>query len=200
MEKANETMKQTNSISLLPGAKTNENLFRTSDDGLFNASSLAREYGKDVYSYTRSQKVRDFIMGVCLEYGLDPDREFTEKGNLVRVISGGTAPGTWMHLDIFIKFLDWLDPKLGRQFLKSAFAARNKPDDDPLQQQLAQLEAEITSLRKKLSRNPLYKNLLKKEKEASQLQKDIDKGNKYMRKRIAGEIKKQPKALLNAKP
>lgn len=193
-------MKQTNSISLLPGAKTNENLFRTSDDGLFNASSLAREYGKDVYSYTRSQKVRDFIMGVCLEYGLDPDREFTEKGNLVRVISGGTAPGTWMHLDIFIKFLDWLDPKLGRQFLKSAFAARNKPDDDPLQQQLAQLEAEITSLRKKLSRNPLYKNLLKKEKEASQLQKDIDKGNKYMRKRIAGEIKKQPKALLNAKP
>ena len=193
-------MKQTNSISLLSGAKTNETLFRTNGDGLFNASSLAREYGKDVYSYTRSQKVRDFIMGVCLEYGLDPDREFTEKGNLVRVISGGTAPGTWMHLDIFIKFLDWLDAKLGREFLKSAFAARNKPDDDPLQQQLAQLEAEITSLRKKLSRNPLYKDLQRKEKEAKQLQQEIDKGNKCIRKRIAGEIKKQPKALLNAKP
>ncbi|MBF0649139.1 KilA-N domain-containing protein [Dysgonomonas sp. GY75] len=191
-------MKQTNSISLLPGAGTNETLFHTNGDGLFNASSLAREYGKDVYGYTRSQKVRDFIMGVCLEYGLDPDQEFTEKGNLVRVISGGTSPGTWMHLDIFIKFLDWLDPKLGREFLKSAFAARGK-QDDPLQQQLAQLEAEITSLKKKLSRNPLYRDLLKKEKEAVQLQKEIDKGNKCLRKRIAGEIKKQPKALLNAK-
>jgi hypothetical protein len=181
-------MKQTNSISLLPGAKINETLFRTNGDGLFNASSLAREYGKDVYSYTRSQKVRDFIMGVCLEYGLDTDREFTEKGNLVRVISGGTAPGTWMHLDIFIRFLDWLDPKLGREFLKSAFAARNKPDDDPLQQQLAQLEAEITSLRKKLSRNSLYKDLQRKEKEASLLQKEIDKGNKCMRKRMKNNV------------
>ncbi|MDR1716522.1 MAG: KilA-N domain-containing protein [Prevotella sp.] len=178
-------MKQTeNNIALVPIPGTKDNPFRTNDDGLFNASSLAKEYGKDVYGYIRSQKVKDFVLGVSLEYGHDPQQEFTDKGNLVRIISGGTAPGTWMHLDIFIKFLGWLDPKLERDFLKSAFAANRKPDD-PLQRRLAETEARIKTLRKKLSRNPLYKELLRKEKEAMQLQKEIDKGQKSWRKQLA---------------
>jgi hypothetical protein len=127
-------------IPITPGTK--ENPFRTNSDGLFNASSLAREYGKDVYGYIRGQKVKDFVTGVSLEYGLDPEQEFTGKGNLVRIISGGTAPGTWMHLDVFIEFLGWLDPKLKRDFLKSAFAA-NRKQDDPLQRRLAETEAGI---------------------------------------------------------
>jgi hypothetical protein len=133
--------------------------------------------------------VKDFVLGVSVEYGLDPEQEFTDKGNLVRIISGGTAPGTWMHLDIFIKFLGWLDPKLERDFLKGAFAA-NKKQDDPLQRRLAETEAGIRTLRKKLARNPLYKDLLRKEKEALQLQKEIDKGQKSWRQNMLKEVKK----------
>jgi KilA-N domain. len=157
------------------------NLFRTNGDGLFNASSLAREYGKDVYGYTRNKKIKDLINDVSLEYGYDPELEFTDQGNIVRVISNGT----WMHFDIFIKFLGWLDSKLERDFIKSAFAANKKQYADPLQEKLAILEAEITSLKKKLARNAFYKDLQQKEKEAKQLQKEIEKGQKSMRKRLS---------------
>ena len=172
-------------MKLIPTTiRINQNLFRTNDDGMFNASSLAKEYGKDVYGYTRSQKVKDFVLGLCLEYDQDPKQEFTDQGNIVRVISGGTAPGTWMHLDIFIKFLGWLDPKLERDFLKTAFAANNKQHEDPLQLKLAKVEADITTLKKRLSRNPLYKDLVRKEKESKQLQKEIEKGHKSFRKQV----------------
>lgn len=176
-------------MELIP-TRTKENLFRTNDDGLFNASSLAKEYGKDVYGYTRSQKVKDLVRDISQEYDQDPELEFTDQGNIVRVISGGTTPGTWMHLDIFIKFLGWLDPKLERDFLKTAFAANKKQHEDPLQLKLAEVESEITTLKKKLSRNPHYKELVRKEKESKQLQKEIEKGQKSGRKQFIERAKK----------
>ncbi|MFC4673475.1 KilA-N domain-containing protein [Dysgonomonas termitidis] len=186
----NNMGKIVNNIALVPvEQETNSRQFRPNPDSLFNASSLAKEYKKDVYGYIRSQKVKDFVLGVSVEYGLDPELEFTDKGNIVRIISGGTAPGTWMHLDIFIKFLGWLDPKLERDFLKNAFAA-NRKQEDPLQRQLAEMEAGIKTLRKKLSRNPLYKDLLREEKEAAALQKEIDKGQKSWRQNMLKEVKK----------
>lgn len=185
-------------IPTTPGTK--ESLFRTNDDGLFNASSLAKEYGKDVYGYTRGQKAKDLVKDISQEYGLDPELEFTDRGNIVRVISGGTAPGTWMHLDIFIKFLGWLDPKLERDFLKSAFAANKKQQEDPLQLKLAKVESEITSLKKKLSRNPLYKDLVRKEKEVMQLQKEIEKGHKSFRKQVTEIAKKAVASYKQLKP
>lgn len=180
--------------------ETKDSLFRTNADGLFNASSLAKEYNKDVYGYTRSQKTKDLIIAISLEYGLDPELEFTDKGNIVRVISGGTTPGTWMHLDIFIKFLGWLNPKLERDFLKSAFASKTTQYEDPLQLQLARIESEITTLKKKLSRNPIYKSLVKKEKEAKQLQKTIEKGNKTTRKSFIEAAGKAVLSLQQLKP
>ena len=176
------------------------NLFRANSDGLFNASSLAKEYGKEVYGYTRGQKIKDLVKDISLDYGLDPELEFTEKGNIVRVISGGTAPGTWMHLDVFIKFLGWLDSKLERDFFKSAFAANKKQYADPLQEKLAILETEITSLKKKLARNSFYKELQQKEKEAKLLQSKIEKGHKSMRKRIVEQSKKAVLSLEETKP
>lgn len=112
------------------------------------------------------------------------------------MISGGTAPGTWMHLDIFLKFLGWLDPKLERNFLKGFLTANRKQDEDPLQSKLAITEKEITILKKKLARNPLYKDLIRKEKEAKQLQKAIDKQGKAWRKKQTQKdqfLLKQPK-------
>lgn len=185
-------------IPTTPGTK--ENLFRTNDDGLFNASSLAKEYGKDVYGYTRGQKAKDLVRDISQEYALDPELEFTDQGNIVRVISGGTAPGTWMHLDIFIKFLGWLDPKLERDFLKSAFAANKKQHEDPLQLKLAEVESEITTLKKKLSRNPHYKELVRKEKEVKQLQKEIEKGHKSFRKQVSEIAKKAVASYKQLKP
>jgi hypothetical protein len=194
-------MKETgNNMVLMPSIReTKDNLFRTNDDGLFNASSLAKEYGKDVYGYIRGQKVRDFVTGISLEYGLDPNREFSDRGSIVRVISGGTSPGTWMHLDIFIKFLGWLDPKLERDFLKSAFAANRKPDEDPLQKKLAGIEAEIAALKRKLARNPVYRELMQKEKGARLLRLEIEKGQKSMRKRMIEKLKDAQLTLPQAK-
>ena len=179
---------------------TKESLFRTNDDGLFNASSLAKEYGKDVYGYTRGQKAKDLVKDISQEYGLNPEFEFTDQGNIVRVISGGTAPGTWMHLDIFIKFLGWLDPKLERDFLKGAIAANKKQHEDPLQLKLAKVESEITTLKKKLSRNPLYKDLVRKEKESRLLQKEIEKEHKSMRKQFADIARRAVSSYKQLKP
>ena len=175
-----------------------EKLFRTNSDGLFNASSLAKEYGKDVYGYTRGQKAKELVRNISLDYGYDPELEFSDRGNIVRVIAGGTAPGTWMHLDIFIKFLGWLDPTLERAFLKNAFAANKKQEHDPLQIQLARAESDITALKKKLSRNSFYKELVRKEKEVAKLQKEIEKGQKADRRRISEDMKKEI-LLLNIK-
>lgn len=177
-----------------------EILFRSNSDGLFNASSLAKEYGKDAYGYTRSQKIKDLVKDISLEYELDPELEFTDQGNIVRVISGGTNPGTWMHLDIFIKFLGWLDPKLERDFLKSAFAAKTTQHEDPLQLQLAKIESEITTLKKKLSRNPIYKSLINKEKKAKQIRKNIEKVNKSFRKQVSEITRKAVASYKQLKP
>lgn len=194
-------MEQTeNNIALVPIPGTKENLFRSNSDGLFNASSLAKEYGKDVYGYTRSQKIKDLVKDISRDYGLDPALEFSDKGSIVRVISGRTAPGTWMHLDIFLKFLGWLDPKLERDFLKSAFAANKKQHEDPLQLKLAKVESEITSLKKKLSRNPYYKELVRKEKEVKQLRREIEKGHKSFRKQVSEMVKKAVLSLEQHKP
>lgn len=177
-------------MELLPiNARPKESLFRANDDGLFNASSLAKEYGKDVYGYTRTQKVKDMVKDISLEYGLDPAQEFTDKGNIVRVISGGTTPGTWMHLDVFIKFLGWLNPKLERDFIKGAIETNKAASIDPHQEQLAKVEAEITTLKKKLSRNPFYKDLIRKKKEAKQIRKEIEKEQKNKRKTISSYIR-----------
>lgn len=173
--------------------KTNTPAFPANDDGMFNASSLAKEYGKDVYGYTRSQKVKDLVKDISKEYELNPQLEFTDKGHIVRVISGGTAPGTWMHLDIFIKFLGWLDPKLERDFLKGALVSNTKPAQDTLQEKLARLEADFTTLKRKLSRNAIYRELMRTEKEIKQLRADIERRDKILRKEISKQ--QQPKLL-----
>lgn len=183
-----------------PNTGITESVFKTNDNGMFNASSLAKQHGKDVYGYTRGQKVKDLVKEISIEYGYDPEQEFTDKGNIVRVISGGTAPGTWMHLDIFLKFLGWLDPKLERDFFKGFLTTNRQQDEDPLQSKLAITEAEITALKKKLARNPLYKNLIQKEKEAKQLQKEIDRQNKSMRKHLSETAKKVLLSLEQPKP
>lgn len=189
--------KDSNSLVLLPAER--KNILQTNDDGLFNASSIAKEYKKDVYGYTRGQKVKELINAIALEYGHEPDREFTERGNIVRVISGGTAPGTWMHLDIFIKFLGWLDPKLERDFLKNAITANQKTSIDPLQEELAQLEANATALRRKLSRVPFYKQLQQVEKDINRVKREIEKESKAKRKQLSAGIKKEPLLIGNSK-
>lgn len=199
MDKNKEKDKRNMELTLTaPGTK--ERFFRTNDSGLFNASSLAKEYGKDVYGYTRSPKIKELVKDISREYDQDPELEFTDQGNIVQVISGGTAPGTWMHLDIFIKFLGWLDPKLERDFLKSAFAANKKQDQDPLQLKLANLESDITNLKKKLSRNPHYKELVQKEREVKQLQREIEKGQKTTRKSFIDAARKAVLSLNQPKP
>lgn len=180
-------------MELTPEAKGT--LFRPNEFGLFNASVLAKLYGKEAYGYLRSQKIKDLIKNISQEYGQDPESEFTDQGSIVRVISGGTTPGTWMHLDIFIKFLGWLDPKLERDFLKSAFAANKGSGVDPHQEQLAMLEADITTLKKKLSRNPIYKQLIRKEKETKRLQKEIAKNQKAIRVNLLNSSKQDQKLL-----
>lgn len=174
-------------------------MFKTNDDGMFNASSLAKEYGKDVYGYTRSQKSRDLIKQIAVEYGHAPEKELSDQGNVVRVITGGLTPGTWMHLDIFIEFLGWLDSKLKRDFMRVFASVNQKQEVDPLQAQLATLESQATSLRRKLARDPNYKELLQVEKSIKRLHRDIDRESKAKRKDIAQGAIKQVVLIGNGK-
>lgn len=186
-----------NKLVVLPAQQ--KNIFQQNEDGLFKASTLAREYGKDVYGYTRGQKVKDLVKELAEEYNLEPKHEFSDKGNIVRVITEGLNPGTWMHFDIFIKFLGWLDTKLEREFMKTILSSQNKPKVDPLQKQLAKLETQATSLRRKLARDPNYKELLKTEKEIKRVNREIDREAKSKRKDITGGLKKDILLIGNGK-
>lgn len=186
-----------NKLVILPTQQ--KNIFQHNEDGLFKASTLAREYGKDVYGYTRGQKVKELVKELAQEHNLDPEHEFSEIGNIVRITTEGLNPGTWMHFDLFIKFLGWLDTKLEREFMKTILAVQNKPGIDPLQEELARVEAEATSFRRKLAHVPFYKDLQKAEKRIKQLNREIEKESKTKRKDIVEGINKDVLLLGNGK-
>lgn len=71
-------------------------------DVLVNATQLAKPYGKRPNDYLSLPSTNQLIKAITRKYGSDENQ-------LVRTITGGTHPGTWMHRLIVLDFCQWLD-------------------------------------------------------------------------------------------
>lgn len=73
-------------------------------DGYFNATVVAKPFGKSPKDWLRTDEAQDYISAIrrkCL----------IEEYQLVKVVSGApeTGGGTWMHPKLAIRFAQWLD-------------------------------------------------------------------------------------------
>lgn len=68
-----------------------------------NATQMAKSFGKRPVDYLQNQNTEGFLTE------LSKVRNST-LADLVKVIKGGNAAGTWMHEDVAIEFSRWLSP------------------------------------------------------------------------------------------
>lgn len=71
---------------------------------MVNATEMAKKFDKKPIRWLQNQQTQDFLA----EYSKVTNRTLVD---LVRVIKGGSNPGTWMYEDIALEFARWLSPK-----------------------------------------------------------------------------------------
>lgn len=76
-----------------------------SDEVLYiNATKLAKEFGKDLSNYTRTKDYQEYINAFkSVNSTVQEDLSF------IRATHGGKYSGTYIHSDLVIHFLRWLD-------------------------------------------------------------------------------------------
>lgn len=105
------------------------------DDGWFNATSVAKQFGKEPNDWLRQRDTAEYVSALCEQY--NPMSEFltdfnkinnldgssaaskskmlalVKKTNLVKVKMGSpeNGGGTWLHPKLAIAFARWLDAK-----------------------------------------------------------------------------------------
>lgn len=79
-------------------------------DVMVNATQMAKVFDKDVYQFLRTDNTENFVKAFCQTADLRFENEFLPDGKLVRVVKGGSNPGTWMDRRVALKFASWLDP------------------------------------------------------------------------------------------
>ena len=87
-------------------------LFKT--DGFINATAIAKQFGKKIENYLRTDKTKAYI--AALQKYLFPTensvtlKSVTEQNQLVTVKKGGVPAeqGTWLHPKLTIHFARWL--------------------------------------------------------------------------------------------
>lgn len=70
-------------------------------DLMINATKIAQQFGKRPVDYLRLPSTNELINAIVRKSHIDENQ-------LVRIVRGGTNPGTWLHEDIAIDFAQWL--------------------------------------------------------------------------------------------
>jgi len=88
-------------------------LFQKSEELYFNATEIAKCFGKDVREWTKSQEVKDYLKAILEEYpilieGKTPQLEF---GKLIKT-SKGRYGGTYLHNILALSFARWCSAKI----------------------------------------------------------------------------------------
>lgn len=88
-------------------------LFYKTEELYFNATEVAKAFGKDVREWTKSQEVKDYLMAILEEYpslneGNSPQLEF---GKLIKS-SRGRYGGTYLHNILALPFARWCSAKI----------------------------------------------------------------------------------------
>ncbi len=74
------------------------------DEIYFNATELAKMFGKYPKDYLKTAPTKEYIEFLCLRWDLSPNE-------IVKVKRGGKYQGTWMHHKLALDFARWLSPK-----------------------------------------------------------------------------------------
>ena len=78
---------------------------------MFNATQIAKQFGKNVKDYIRNESTQKYINALCR-------KENYPFENLVNVIKGGIVQGTWLHNKLAIDFARWLSPTSKQAILR----------------------------------------------------------------------------------
>jgi phage antirepressor YoqD-like protein len=91
-----------NNLIKLFNYKGNEVAFRNHNGVVYvNATEMSKPFGKLPKDYLKSQQANELLEAISKRTNL-------LLGDIVKVVKGGNASGTWMHEDIAIDFAQWL--------------------------------------------------------------------------------------------
>ena len=69
----------------------------------FNATVAGKVFGKTPKDWLRTNETKEYISAIVRKCLL-------EENQLVRVVAGGSAPGTWFHKKLIVPYGRWLNP------------------------------------------------------------------------------------------
>jgi len=91
-------------------------LLLKSEELYFNATDIAKQFGKKPDDFLRLQATKEYIEEVLL----DSQVGISRLENLVRVTHGGKYKGTWLHQELAFEFAGWCSAKFRRSLHKWA--------------------------------------------------------------------------------
>ena len=91
-------------------------LLAKSDELYFNATDVARQFGKRPDDFLRLQATKEYIDEIIKDSGYGNSRN----ENLIRVTKGGKHQGTWLHHELAYEFAGWLSSTFRRNLHKWA--------------------------------------------------------------------------------
>lgn len=77
------------------------------DDMFFNATEMAKPFGKRPADFLKSDQTKEYIDAVIEESGNDNPRN----DDFIKTKQGGKYQGTWLHQELALAFARWLSPK-----------------------------------------------------------------------------------------
>lgn len=78
-----------------------------SENAYFNATDIARHFGKDIKEFLRNKSTKEYIE----ELELVLNRGNSTYLKMTKTVRGRYGGGTWFHSKLFIEFAGWLDVK-----------------------------------------------------------------------------------------
>jgi hypothetical protein len=89
-------------------------LLHKTDELFFNATLMAKQFGKKPDDFLRLQSTKEYIEEIIKESHFGNSRS----ENLIRVTNGGKYKGTWLHQELAYEFAGWLSPLFRRNLHK----------------------------------------------------------------------------------
>ena len=89
-------------------------LLTQSGDMYFNATEIAKSFGKQPKDFLRLVSTKEYIVEILADFG----QENSPFQNLMRTVKGGKHQGTWLHRELAFEFAGWCSPVFRRKLHK----------------------------------------------------------------------------------
>ncbi len=89
-------------------------LLLKSEELYFNATDIAKQFGKLPADFLRLQSTKEYIEEIINDSG----NGISHNENLIRITQGGKYQGTWLHQELAYEFAGWLSATFRRSLHK----------------------------------------------------------------------------------